>query len=106
MSDKNYSVTLWGSHPDNNNDDCYTGADFATLSEARACMSNLSAHFNMTYHRDAPFIELDGPDVHEIVKRPGVRIQRTSNDNEWKREIATQAGMMGGCDAYNDAMEG
>ena len=28
---------------------------------------------------------------------------RRSND-EWRREIAMQAGMAGGCDAYNDAM--
>lgn len=27
------------------------------------------------------------------------------NDDDWRREIAMQAGMAGGCDAYNEVME-
>lgn len=100
-----YSVCLWGSNPDlEDNDDCYTGADFATLEQARSCIADLSLHFNMVYYSDVPFIELDGPDVHEVIQRPGVRVKRTSDDNEWQREIANEAGMLGGCEAYNEAM--
>ena len=36
--DKPFSVTLWGSNPDEtDNDDCWTGDDFATREEAIAC---------------------------------------------------------------------
>ena len=28
----------------------------------------------------------------------------SETDREWRKEIAREAGMMGGCEAYNDAM--
>lgn len=105
MNTQTYSVTLWGSNPDlEDNDDCYTGADFATLEQARQCCANPDLHFNQAYYSDVPFIMLDGPDVHEIIRRPGVPVKPTQDDREWKREIAWQAGMEGGCQAYNDIM--
>ena len=51
MQDKPFSVNLWESHPDNQNDDCSTGESFATLEEARACMADLGSVFNMTYYQ-------------------------------------------------------
>lgn len=99
-----YSVTLWGSNPNLDNDDCYTGADFITLSEARACLANLDLHFNSTYYADVPFILLEGPGVYEIIELADVKKSCTDDDGEWRREQAMQAGMAGGCDAYNDYM--
>lgn len=103
---KPFSVCLWESHPDEDNDDCSTGTDFATEAEARACIADLDAHFNMVYYRTTPYIELDGPGVNEVTERPGVkkRAKRDDFENEWRREIANEEGMLGGCDAYNEVM--
>lgn len=108
MEGKAYGVCLWLTHPDDDNDDCMTGEDFDTLEEARACMANLEGTFNMVYYSDCAFVELSGPDVHEVVERPGVlrraRKNAAADDAEWKREQAMQAGMAFGCDGYNDEM--
>ena len=66
-----YAVTLWLTHPDMGNDDCMTGADFATEAEARAAVTDLDHHFHAAAHSDCAFIMLDGPDCHEVVERPG-----------------------------------
>lgn len=92
-----YCVNHWGSHPDDDNDDCWTGWDFATLAEAR---------IKYDEHPKDPstrFVELDGPDVNEVRRVPGSKARRSNND-DWKHEIAMQAGMGLGIDAYNDEM--
>ncbi len=91
-----YSVLEFGSHPDEGNDDCWTGRDFATLAEARA--NFISAPQDSA----TAFVMLDGPDVNEIRAIPGYRAAR--EDNEGRLEHAMQAGMALGCDGYNDAM--
>jgi hypothetical protein len=106
--DKPYSVHLWDTHPDLEEDTCSTGEDFATLEEARACMADLDAHFNAVYFRNTPFVELDGPDVHEVVERPGVA-KRARREDAMDRaaersEHAMQQGMAFGVEAYNEAM--
>lgn len=114
-----YSVNLWGSHPDAGNDDCWTGDEFATLDEALACYRALSGSIGnfvlaeqldkVTGH-DWEYVEIDGPDVHDVSRNPDQarqrrhRRERTRGDREWQREIAHQAGMAFGCDGYNDAM--
>lgn len=114
---KPYTVTLWGSHPDNENDDCWTGDDYATEEAARAIFDAADpveamaadlpeprrSAFIGEYHSDAVFAQLDGPGVNEVRRLRKDRTRR-SDDGEWRREIAMQAGMMGGCDAYNEAM--
>jgi len=106
--EKLFSVCLWLTHPDQENDDCMTGEDFATEGEARACIINLGGTFDMVYHSDCAFIELDGPNVHEVIERPGVakRAKRQARlDYSLERsERAMQAGMAFGCDGYNDTM--
>lgn len=94
-----YWVNQWGSHPDFENDDCYTGHDFATEAEARAF---LAAGVKDCF---VAFLELDGPNVNEVhanrfYDEREVRRDRSYGDSE----RAMQAGMMGGCDAYNDEM--
>lgn len=105
--DKPYSVNLWTSHPEEGKDECSTGESFETLAEARACMVNLDATFDMVYYRNTPFVELDGPDVHEVVERPGIvkRARREDRQDE-RSEHAMQMGMGLGVHAYNEAMGG
>lgn len=101
-AEKPYSVTLWDTNPDLDEDTCNTGCDFATIEEARECVANLDAHFNMVYYRSTPFVLLDGPDVWEITQR--CKVRKGGDDSDWKREQAMQAGMGGGCEAYNEVM--
>lgn len=113
---KPYSVTLWGSNPDEtDNDDCWTGDDFATREEAIACYravcmfpeDGLAQHMG---RGGWAFVMIDGPDVHEVSKnpdQPSVRKRASElarEDADWRREIAIEAGMLHGIDAYNDEM--
>ena len=111
-----YSVTLWGSNPDvTDNDDCWTGSDFATLSEALACYRAICMHpadgqLPKVCGYDWEFVMLDGPDAHEVTANPDQRSQRRrridadASAAEWRREQAMQAGMTFGVDGYNNAL--
>jgi len=114
-----YSVNLWGSHPDAENDDCWTGEEFATFEEAAACYRDIvmfptSGKLPKVCGYDWEYVEIDGPGLNEVTANPDQPTQRrhrhartharTQNDREWQREIAHQAGMSFGCDGYNGAM--
>ncbi len=120
--DKPFSVTLWGSNPDEtDNDDCWTGENYATRDEAiqvyRALCGSIANEFG---HAEGcaldkacghwEFVEIDGPDVHEVTANPDQkkcrahRRELARSDDEWRRERAMQAGMAFGCDGYNDEM--
>ena len=114
--EKPYTVTLWGSNPDETDeDDCWTGSDFATREEAIACYravvmfpeDGLAKHMG---RGGWEFVMIDGPDVHDVTPNPdqtSVRKRRRENareDADWQRERAMQAGMAFGCDGYNDEM--
>lgn len=110
--DKPYSVNLWGSHPDEDNDDCWTGDDFDTLDDARAAADGWVDHFETPdliarvgagyYTRSTAFVEIAGPDVHEV-RRVG-HPKRDDGDSDWRREIAMEAGMLHGVEAFNEVM--
>jgi len=103
MENKPYSVNYFGSHPDENNDDCWSGYDFATREEAEACFLEevtIPGCFDCT-----AWIVLDGPDVHKERKNPDFKPSRDDDrdfDDEWKREMATQAAMAFGVQGWND----
>lgn len=106
-----YSVNYWGSHPDEDNDDCWTGKDFDTLEAAMAAFnakpSEVIPHKpgRLSLDLEAAYIQIDGPDVNQIRKNPIHNPQPDDdNDDDWKRECAMQAGMGLGIDAYNDEM--
>lgn len=103
-----YALNLWLTHPDAGNDDCMTSDSFATEAEARAAATNLETHFDMTYHRDCAFIEIDGPDCHEVIERHGVaarsRREAARDAHIDRSEMAMQAGMGLGVEAFNDAL--
>ena len=116
--DKPYSVTLWGSNPDEtDNDDCWTGDDYATREEA------IDAYREVVMFPDDnqlakvcgprgswEYVMIDGPETHEVTQNPdqaACRRQRRDlarSDREWQRERATEAGMLHGVEAYNDEM--
>ena len=113
--DKPYSVTLWGSNPDEtDNDDCWTGEDFATREEALLAYQSLykwPLHGLADHCPEWQFAMVDGPDVHDVMANPDERTARrwrrelTRDDRDWQRERAMEAGMLYGVEAYNDALE-
>lgn len=105
---KMFSVCLWDTHPDLGEDTCCTGEDFATEAEARECIANLENFFGPVCLRTSPYVELDGPEIHEVIERPGMveARKRHLKDDLFseRRENAMMAGMAFGCDGYNDVM--
>lgn len=114
-----YSITLWSSHPDEGNDDCSTGEDYATNAEACAeymqiAMGGSGAKLLTTseahvYFSNWAYVMLDGPDVHLVAKNPAYSAKRARReareaDAEWRNERANQAGMAFGCNGYNDEL--
>lgn len=112
-SQKPFSVLYWGSHPDQDNDDCYTGQDFETKEEAIAFFKgevqdppNLPGY----YHSCVAFIEIDGLEDSElrtlglerVRKNPAFR-KESENDDGARSEMIMQAGMMGGLVGLNEA---
>lgn len=114
MNDSNptYSVNVWGSHPDDGNDDCWNGDDFASLAEAEAefakdpdCDSHDQYVELAVGTRDGRrMVDVESLKVRKVAGRKGSYIGDTSDDDEWRREQAMQAGMGMGVDAYNDMM--
>lgn len=98
---KPYTVNLWGSHPDEDNDDCWTGDDFATLEEAENVFSAWEKHFHPSNVLCTSHLEITGPSLRRVVK---VQDVPPEDDSDWKREIAMEAGMLHGVQAYNETM--
>jgi hypothetical protein len=116
--DKPFTVTLWGSNPDEtDNDDCWTGEDFATREEA------IKAYREVVMFPDHSelsracgprgsweYVMIDGPETHEVTQNPDRpscerrRRELEGSDAEWRRERAMEAGMLHGIEAYNDEM--
>ena len=94
-----YAVNYWGSKP-GTDDDCYTGIDFDTRKQAEEAFE---APVSKSFNTCVAWVELDGPDVHKERQNPDYRPQ-PDNDDDWRREIAMQAGMGLGIQAYNDYM--
>lgn len=103
-----YAVNWWGSHPDAGNDDCWTGSDYETLEAAREAFMSKPGARHTPQHIIA-YVELDGPGVHELRQNPDFDARRMAREEAaearaWRHEIAMEAGMLSGCDAYNEAM--
>jgi hypothetical protein len=97
---KPFVVLCWGSPPTENNDDCWTGVDYATLAEAEDAFA---APVTGVDARDTHTVELSGPGVYRTRLNPGFSPEPDDCD-DWKRERAMQAGMSFCCDGYNDEM--
>ena len=114
-----YVVCFWGSHPDADNDDCATAVDGLSLEQAQSIFNAADPRVRAQevlkendptydfpfaqYFSSCPFVELDGPDRNEVRQWKTLPKRRAHADG-WRREIAMEAGMCLGVDAYNDAM--
>lgn len=110
MSKAPYSVDFWGSNPDEGNDDCHMGEEFPTLEQARAAYDSPEFPSHTPAYTVA-YIVLSTPDgsLWESKSNPAYDVARNAKEDvEFERmeraERATQAGMVFGCDGYNDAM--
>jgi len=112
-----WEVNEWGSHPDKGNDDCNTGVDYTSEESARTAFEVWRAEFDAvpeSEHNsssDVQFIVLHKPggEVVEVIRDPRgsdemAKAQDERDARQWKQEIALEAGMLHGVDAYNDAM--
>lgn len=114
MAHTTYAVNLWGSHPDEGNDDCDTGTEYDTLEEAMAAFNDvenvlLKDFRRRQFYQNWSYVEIDGPGINQVRRNPRrdeqrARREREEDDREWQRERAMQAGMAFGCDGYNDEM--
>lgn len=109
-----FSVDLWGSDPEEGNDDHWMGTEFASLAEAQAAYQDPAAISAAFKHElaDSQYIVLsenvvraDGVrEMAILAKRVNPSFKRRRANRDWDQEIATQAGMAGGVEAYNDAL--
>lgn len=103
-----FTVALYGSDPDAlDNDDCWESKDFYDEDEALDYFENL--------FDDPKFVDSSTSQVKYctafIVLESPLGDKKRSNPhfvpddpNEWQRESARQAGMMGGTQSFNDVM--
>lgn len=117
---KPYSVNCYGSHPDEGNDDCWCGDDFETFAQAEAAAANWqeiagndatnTAYVEIiawTGHVVKGLLEYEQISVKKVATDAQIRRRarrERDDDRAWQREIAMEAGMGLGIDAYNDAM--
>jgi len=100
-----YEVNEWGSEP-GTNDDCNTGADYATEAEARAAFESWTTRSTYVI---VELIEVSEGSFRELARRElgdKAKAEREAEADKraWRREMAMEAGMAFGCDGYNDAM--
>lgn len=101
------SVLHWGAHPDEDSESCFQGFDCDTEAEA------LAEYHKTPKDRSVQYIEIDLSDadcnrlgITRLRKNPCYIPSKDdgSDDREWQREQAMQAGMAFGVAGYNDAM--
>jgi hypothetical protein len=97
-------VNLWGSHPSQDNDDCWTGVDFETEEQALRAFANPTVAFSKGSIRDTAYIELEGPNLYKVRKNLDYVPSQRDDDDDWLRDTAQQLGMGLGVKAYNDAI--
>ncbi len=102
-----FVVSVWGSHPASENNDCWGCAEFDTKAEAEAAAADPVNHFALITVGDCDYVEIDGPSFYAVRRNPyPERLIRAAKraDGYNRREAAMQAGMAFGCAGYNDEM--
>jgi len=103
----NYSVNLWCSNPDLGNDDCVSGDDFNSYEEAQKVFYNPESHFEGWILEGVRFVQFLGESEehgNEYEVREVEGFVNYDDNDDWEREMALEAGMLLGVDAYNDHM--
>lgn len=110
MSALGYCVQLWGSDPDEANDDCWEGHEVASETEARELAAKVVAGELDWLQSPGDYVviarrlpDVDGVRCFDPLEKRRIPGRRAKVDrDEWRREIAREEGMLGGVDAYND----
>jgi hypothetical protein len=110
-----FSVNLWGSHPDEENDDCWTGIDFETLEAAKAwldapvfpahCSSHSTAYFQLVRESDesgADYVEEIEVRKNQLYDEKAAKRRAAAEDAADRREAQMQAAMGFGVQGWND----
>lgn len=120
MTEKNaaeWCVELWGSDPEEMNDDCWTVIGFDSREAAEIFYKNPTADKFPSYspahstawialafsNQDHSIHDLIGAKENPFYDAKRAERERERDDDEWRSERRMQAGMGGGCDWYNDA---
>lgn len=108
-----YEIELWGCQPSVARDNpgnrdydlCHQGIDIPVLSETDA-RDVFEAFVGTPDVAWFALIRLEGEESTLLAERqnPAFKPETDDFDREWQREIAMQAGMGLGVEAYNDAM--
>lgn len=93
-------------------DEIVEGKDFETVAEARATLVLWPELHPKSEAYLCRYVMIDGPDIHEVIPNPhaqpsAIAVHEREEQRyaeQCRREAAMQAGMTGGCEAYNDAM--
>ncbi len=114
MTEPAYSVNLWGSHPDEENDDCWTGVDFETLEAARRwldapvfpsyCRSHSVAFMQAVREGDenGNYIEESEVRKNPLYDERAAKRRRATEDAADRSEAQMQAAMGFGIQGWND----
>jgi hypothetical protein len=103
--DDSINILYWGSHPDLGNDDCIQGFGIVDLDDAVEFFNHNPANTSVEYIEiDLPGGALEAYNLTRLRKNPNYISAPTSSDDDWRREIANEAGMLHGADAYNESM--
>ncbi len=93
---KPFLVLEFGSHPDNDADDCWRGDGYSTREEAEAAFAGPAVDPSTRY------VSIEGPGVYRVRKNPDYVPEPA--DDCWRMEHAHQCGMAFGVQGFNDAM--
>jgi len=103
-----YQINYWGSHPDEGHDDCHSGVDCATMKNAMYFFNQEVVDINVEY---VELCESTGRTINGAIEVVRLKIRanpnykpRKDDDDDWRREMAMEAGMLHGVNAYNDMM--
>ena len=115
MNKPSYIIELWGSEPDTA-DDHHTNYDFDDLASAQCAFEDHEEYMRANSLRGVTHLRLcritvecgqeyaDVLEVRQIMTDADIRKMREDSDLDWKREMAMEAGMGLGIQAYNDHM--
>ena len=100
-----FYVNCWGSHPEDDNDDCWAGVSSPKHAIAKHMLFAPERFFSESTLESTAVIQLIGPDGVEEYRRIAADVDLGDpDDSDWQLERAMQAGMAFGCQGYNDTM--
>jgi hypothetical protein len=102
-----YTVDLWGADPEGPEDRHITSLDFQTREEAYHCYEHPEGFFPPAEFSIAVFVAFDWDEVfysRRLISLEEEAKRRQKEVDAHRKEIAMEAGMSGGCEAYNEVM--